>query len=42
MPAWDADAKVVPHVLDIYAYLNARAYGGLAPGKPRLLPSTQR
>ena len=42
MPAWESDEKVVPHVLDIYAYLNARAYGNLAPGKPRLLPSAQR
>jgi len=42
MPAWDGDAQVVPHVLDIYAYLNARAYGDLPPGKPRLLPSAQR
>lgn len=37
MPAWDADATVAPHVLDIYAYLNARAEGGLGPGKPKLL-----
>jgi mono/diheme cytochrome c family protein len=42
MPAWEDDVKVVPHVLDIYAYLNARAYGGLAPGQPRLLPSAGR
>jgi len=37
MPAWDADADVAPHVLDLYAYLNARAAGGLGPGKPKLL-----
>lgn len=37
MPAWDGDAEVAPHVLDIYAYLNARAEGGLGPGKPKLL-----
>jgi hypothetical protein len=42
MPAWDADAAVAPHVLDIYAYLNARAEGGLGPGKPRLLPAPKR
>lgn len=35
MPAWDADADVAPHVLDIYAYLNARAAGALGPGKPK-------
>lgn len=38
MPAWDGDDDVPPHVLDLYAYLNARAEGGLGPGKPRLLP----
>ncbi len=42
MPAWDGDADVVPHVLDIYAYLNARAWGDLKPGKPQLLPSAAR
>ena len=42
MPAWDGDPDVIPHVLDIYAYLNARAYGDLGPGKPRLLPSASR
>ena len=39
MPAWDADTDVAPHVLDLYAYLNARAAGVLGTGKPRLLPS---
>jgi mono/diheme cytochrome c family protein len=39
MPAWDDDAEVAPHVLDIYAYLNARAAGVLGPGKPKLLPA---
>ena len=38
MPAWDDDDAVPPHVLDLYAYLNARAEGGLGPGKPGLLP----
>ncbi len=42
MPAWEGDPAVAPHVLDIYAWLNARAYGDLAPGQPRLLPSAQR
>lgn len=42
MPAWDADDKVAPHVLDLYAYLSARAYAGLGPGKPRLLKPTKR
>lgn len=39
MPAWDTDAEVAPHVLDLYAYLNARAAGVLGPGKPKLLPT---
>jgi hypothetical protein len=42
MPAWDADAEVPVHVLDLYAYLNARAEGGLGPGKPKRLPTKPR
>ena len=42
MPAWDADAEVAPHVLDIYAYLNARAEGGLGPGRPKLIADKPR
>lgn len=42
MPAWDGDPGVVPHVLDLYAYLNARADGGLGPGKPGLLRTRAR
>jgi mono/diheme cytochrome c family protein len=34
MPAWGADATVSPHVLDLYAYLSARADGVLGPGEP--------
>lgn len=34
MPAWEGDPTVRPHVLDIYAYLRARADGALGPGKP--------
>ena len=37
MPAWEADPKVKPHVLDLYAYLSARADGKLGPGEPKLL-----
>lgn len=33
MPAWDSDAGVPPHVLDLYAYLSARADGAIGPGK---------
>ena len=39
MPAWSVDDEVAPHVLDLYAYLNARAAGVLGPGKPKLLPA---
>ncbi len=35
MPAWEQDANVKPHVLDIYAYLRARADGVLGPGRPQ-------
>jgi hypothetical protein len=36
MPAWEADTKVRPHVLDLFAYLSARADGKLGPGRPTL------
>lgn len=35
MPAWDQDLNVKPHVLDIYAYLRARADGALGRGRPQ-------
>lgn len=35
MPAWEGEAKIRPHVLDLYAYLRARADGALGPGKPQ-------
>ena len=35
MPAWDDDPQDNPHVLDLYAYLSARADGKLGPGRPR-------
>jgi mono/diheme cytochrome c family protein len=34
MPAWEGDTGVRPHVLDLYAYLRARADGALGPGRP--------
>jgi hypothetical protein len=34
MPAWEGDLKVRPHILDLYAYLRARADGVLGPGRP--------
>jgi cytochrome c5 len=42
MPAWGDDDAVPPHVLDLYAYLNARAQGGLGPGRPSLIPPRKR
>lgn len=42
MPAWEADCQVNPHVLDLYAYLSARADGKLGPGKPRVLGQAKR
>jgi hypothetical protein len=41
MPAWESDPKVKPHILDLYAYLNARADGALGPGKPKIIPAKQ-
>jgi hypothetical protein len=35
MPTWDRDPNVKPHLLDLYAYLRARADGALEPGRPR-------
>ena len=35
MPAWESEEKVRPHVLDLYAYLRARADGALGPGRPK-------
>jgi hypothetical protein len=35
MPAWENDPNINPHVLDLFAYLTARADGKLAPGRPK-------
>ncbi|MFO7304827.1 MAG: hypothetical protein C0P74_004825 [Gammaproteobacteria bacterium] len=37
MPAWEGDPNIRPHVLDLYAYLRARADGVLGPGRPERL-----
>ena len=37
MPPWENNTTVKPHILDLYAYLSARADGALAPGRPKLL-----
>ena len=34
MPAWDGDPNVRPHILDLYAYLRARADGALDERRP--------
>lgn len=35
MPEWAGDTTVKPHVLDLYAYLRARADGALDAGTPK-------
>ena len=42
MPAWATDPKVNPHVLDLFAYLSARADGKLGPGMPKRLGEDRR
>lgn len=37
MPAWEDDPNIKPHIMDLYAYLRARADGVLAPGRPERL-----
>lgn len=38
MPAWQDEPPVRAHVLDLYAYLSARADGALGPGRPPRRP----
>ena len=33
MPAWEGEPSVKAHILDLFAYLNARAGGALGPGR---------
>jgi mono/diheme cytochrome c family protein len=42
MPAWDDDASVPPHVLDLYAYLSARADGEIGAGRPEVMAPDRR
>jgi hypothetical protein len=42
MPAWGGHADVPPHVLDLYAYLSARAAGDLGPGEPKVMARPKR
>ena len=34
MPAWDGEPVVSAHIVDLYAYLSARAEGTQGPGRP--------
>lgn len=34
MPAWQGEPRVNAHVMDLYAYLSARAEGAQGPGRP--------
>ncbi|MBK7529535.1 c-type cytochrome [Piscinibacter sp.] len=34
MPAWESEPRVNAHIMDLYAYLSARAQGSQAPGRP--------
>lgn len=34
MPAWDGEPRVTAHIVDLYAYLSARAEGTQGPGRP--------
>lgn len=34
MPAWQGEPVVTAHVMDLYAYLSARAEGRIGPGRP--------
>lgn len=35
MPAWQGDPAVTAHIIDLYAYLSARADGTQGPDRPR-------
>jgi hypothetical protein len=39
MPGWEGDEDINAHILDLYAYLSARADGMIGPGKPEILPA---
>lgn len=34
MPAWQGEPRVNAHIMDLYAYLSARAEGAQGPGRP--------
>ena len=36
MPAWEGEPRVSAHIVDLFAYLSARAQGMQGPGRPAL------
>jgi hypothetical protein len=36
MPAWQGEPIVIVHIVDLYAYLSARAQGAQGSGRPDL------
>jgi mono/diheme cytochrome c family protein len=42
MPAWGDDAGIRPRIMDLYAYLRARADGVLGPGEPQRLKTPSK
>ena len=34
MPAWEGEPRVSAHIVDLYAYVSARAQGAQGPGRP--------
>jgi hypothetical protein len=39
MPAWERDASINAHILDLYAYLMARSDGMIGVERPEVLPA---
>lgn len=39
MPAWEQDEQINAHILDLYAYLSARADGRIGSAEPGIIPS---
>jgi hypothetical protein len=39
MPAWEKDASINPHILDLYAYLKARSDRMIGAEQPGVLPT---
>lgn len=39
MPGWERDEQISVHILDLYAYLSARADGRIGAGEPGVIPA---